>query len=271
MKNIIVLIALGAFSAAYAQTNTSKTQLKQKQKSFLDDMSYFYWSDMRTGTLDEEVRGNTPDTSFYNMFNIRYRLNKNDRFNVQVRFAIEDTQDENGKGDRFAEDDARITYQRLLFQNKKTTVRATMGLQMPTSRGSQADEERILRLKPNIVIAHQFDDYNSVFFVPGYTRTLYTRGQAATADTSRFYLGSWLMYTNSYFSEKYKLRLDFETKHVHQAGAADTAIETTAWNVVAGVDMNIGGFSIFPYVVHDTFQAKAADLLGGGIQFFKVF
>lgn len=270
MKKLIAVTALLAVAGASAQS-TSEIKVKQKKKSFAEKMSYFYWSDMRTGTLNEEVRGNTPDTSMYNMFNIRYTMNDTHRVNVQVRFALNDTNDENGKGDRFAEDDARFTYQGLIYRDKKLTIRGTMGLQFPTSRGSQADEDRILRLKPNMFIGYKIDDFNSLLVVPGYTRTLYTRGQAPTDETSRYYLSSWVMWTNSYLSEKYKLRADLETKHIHQPGAADTSIETTSFNIVGGVDININGLSVFPYVVHDTFGTKSLDTLGGGLQFFKVF
>lgn len=271
MKKVIALTALMAYSAAFAQSTTSTTNITAKKKSFTDDMSYFYWSDLRTGKLNEEVRGNVPDTYFYNMFNIRYTLNDKDRFNFQIRFGLTDEYDENGKGDRFEEDDVRVTYQRLLFANDSTAVRLTAALQLPTSRDSQADEDRIVRLKPNVIISHNFDDYNSLLVVPAYTRTIYTKGQAPTDETSRYYMSSWVMYTNKYLSDKYVLRADLETKHVHMNGKADTALETTAFDLVVGVDMNLAGTSVFPFLVHDTMGVKAVDQLGGGIQIFKVF
>ena len=262
---------MGFFSSSVdAQTAKITKKMRAKPKSFTDYLSYFYWSDLRTGRLDSDVRGGTPDTYMYNMFNARYTFNPSHRINFQLRFGLTDEIDENG--DRFDEDDTRVTYQGLLFKNKQTTMRITLGFQLPTSKGSQLDEDRIVRLKPNLIISHKIDDYNSLLVVPSYTRDIYSQSQGNPTETSKFYLGSWVAYSNKYLSDKYVFRADLETKHIQMAGMSDMDFKTTSFKLLVGVDCNIAGASIYPYLVQDTLDTTfAANRLGGGVQIFQVF
>lgn len=275
MKNIVITACLLAIASTFilpdakAQTAKITKRMRAKPRSFTDDLSYFYWSDTRTGILDEEVRGEVPDTYSYNMFNARYTVNDSHRFNFQLRFGLTDEIDEGG--DRFDEDDIRFTYQFLIYKDKKTTIRGTAGFQMPTSRGSQEDKDRVFRLKPNLIISHKIDDLNSLLIVPGYTRDIYARSQGEGSTNSRFYLSSWVAYSNKYLSDKYVLRADLETRHSHIAGQGDFALKTTNLKVLVGVDCDIAGTSIYPYLVQDTLGTLATDRLGGGFQIFRVF
>ena len=255
--------------SAKAQTAQITKRMRAKPRSFTDNLSYFYWSDLRTGTLDSDVRGQTPDTSFYNMFNARYTVNENHRFNFQIRFELSDQIDHHE--DRFDEDDSRFLYQFLFYKNASTTIRGTAAFQLPTSESSQADEDRLFRLKPNLIVSHKIDDYNSILFVPSYTRDIYSRSQGFGSTNSRFYLGTWVAYSNKYLSDKYVLRADLETKHIHMAGQDDLALKTTSFKFLLGVDCDLAGTSVYPYLVQNTLGKLASDQLGGGFQIFRSF
>lgn len=274
MKKIIALTTLLAASGSFAaSTNTTTTEVK----SIKDRISTWYYGEIDTDRVsnnDDEGLGQQ-GTDFLNYLNIGYEINSSNVFNLTLRMNATDKISGNGEGDRYEELDPRVAVKTTIFKNEKSSLKWNTMFELPASRYSNYEhgDERITRFKPSMTYSTKIDDYNSLILFGGFNKTFYKRNTASVDETSRHYLTSWISYTNSALSEKYKLKIDFEGLMRHNAGKDDLNVTASSGEerILAGVNTEIAGTDLFFYAQHDPSLVKAADKVGAGVQIFKVF
>jgi hypothetical protein len=276
MKRIIALTALIAATGSFAATTTSTTKVETSDKSIKERIGVWYFGEIYTARLSDSdnVKGDKK-TDFINYINVSYELSSKTKANLTLRNNITDRQASNGSGDRYEELDPRVSIASTLMKNDKSSLSVRMTAELPMSRYSnyKHGDKRITRLKPSMTYSTKIDDYNSLILFGGFIKTMYNESSKSVDSTSRHYLTSWISYTNSSLSEKYKFRIDFEGLMRHQAGTADTNVAASAGEerILTGVNFDIAGIDIFAYAQHDPSIIKAANMLGGGVQIFKSF
>lgn len=276
MKKIIALTALIAATGSFAATTTSTTKVETSNKSIKERIGVWYYGEIDTDRVSDSdnVKGDKK-TDFVNYLNISYELSSKTKANLTLRNNITDRQASNGSGDRYEELDPRVSVGTTLMKNDKSSLSAKMTAEIPMSRYSnyKHGDKRITRLKPSMTYSTKIDNYNSLMVFGGFNKTMYNKSNNSVDSTSRHYVTSWISYTNSFLSEKYKFRVDLEGVMRHQAGTADTNIASSAGEerIVSGVNFDLAGIDIFAYAQHDPSIIKAANMLGAGVQIFKSF
>ncbi|MFT6633450.1 MAG: hypothetical protein ACJAS4_003420 [Bacteriovoracaceae bacterium] len=276
MKRIIALTALIAATGSFAATTTSTTKVETSDKSLKERIGVWYYGEIDTDRVSDSdsIKGDKK-TDFVNYLNISYELSSKTKANLTLRNNITDRQASNGSGDRYEELDPRVSIGTTLMKNDKSSLSAKMTAELPMSRYSnyKHGDKRITRLKPSMTYSTKIDDFNSLMVFGGFNKTMYNESSKSVDSTSRHYLTSWISYTNSSLSEKYKFRIDLEGVMRHQAGTADTNVAASAGEerIISGVNFDIAGIDIFAYAQHDPSIIKAANMLGAGVQIFKSF
>ncbi|MDP7320041.1 MAG: hypothetical protein QF441_05500 [Bacteriovoracaceae bacterium] len=280
MKRILGLMALtvmtSALGATSTTTSTSKTTLTQKSKSFTEKFSFWYFTELYSMklTTDDNVPGDKK-TDWVNYLNTSYEIDSLSSFNLTLRANITDRQADRGQGDRYQELDPRISYKRVLHKTATSSLRLSLTFEIPMSRYSdyKHGDQRITRFKPSLSYSKKIDDYNTILLFAGFNKTYYKQSRTSIENNSRHYITSWFSYVNSALSEKYKLRFDAEGVMRHNGGTSDLNIASSSGEerLLAGVNFDIAGLDMFPYIQHDPSIVKATNNLGGGIQVFKAF
>jgi hypothetical protein len=276
MKRIIALTALIAATGSFAATTTSTTKVETSDKSLKERIGVWYYGEIDTDRVSDSdsIKGDKK-TDFVNYLNISYELSSKTKANLTLRNNITDRQASNGSGDRYEELDPRVSIGTTLMKNDKSSLSAKMTAELPMSRYTnyKHGDKRITRLKPSMTYSTKIDDFNSLMVFGGFNKTMYNESSKSVDSTSRHYLTSWISYTNSSLSEKYKFRIDLEGVMRHQAGTADTNVAASAGEerIISGVNFDIAGIDIFAYAQHDPSIIKAANMLGAGVQIFKSF
>ena len=270
MKAIIGLSILLAASAVIASATTTK-KVKISDKSFKERVGIWYY-----GEIDRNAFTKAPEldnnNDFLNYLNISYEINSKAKFNLTLRNNLTDRNAENGEGDRYEEYDPRIGAEYVLMKNSKSKLKVKLVFEVPMSRYS-FDDERITRLKPSITYTTQIDDNNKILLFAGFNKTYYKESAKPIDETSRHYVTSWISYTNSTFSEKYRFRVDIDGLMRHQEGQGDFGLKasSTEERIIAGVNFELAGLDLFPYLQHDPSGLQALNTLGAGVQIFKAF
>lgn len=271
MKKLLALVALCAVGAAYSADTTSTKKIDVKKQSFTERLKGYYYGALSRSYLSTEEY-DAPNTGFVNYLNAGYKLTNDTSISTTFRFQLLDSRDENGKGDRFRELDQRVAISTKLYKGEKFNLSAGFTYELPTSRESQ-DDERYGRMKPSVSGTYTFDDYNSLFTFLGYNRTLRPEATASVDAYSRFYTTTWMIYTNKYLSEKYVLKIEYAHTMDQIAGSGDNALkkDDAGEELNIGVDADIAGVSVNPYIMHNPSRLKASNQLGAGLNIFKAF
>lgn len=269
MKKIIAISTLLAAASTMAATTSTK-KIDVSEMSITERMGGYIYLNPEKDTLSKE-EVDTTDSNVLTYLQANYKITNDAKISGTFRVDMNDSLDENGKGDRFEELDPRLAISSKLWKNDTVSIAGNFTVEVPTSRASIANG-KTARIKPAISATTKIDDYNTLFTWLGYNRDIYSEAPDAVADTSRFYYTPWIIYTNSYLSEKYQLKLEYSSVVRHISGAADTQIrksETDTLNF--GVVTDIYGVEVNPYLQNDVSEVKAANTLGGGVQIFKAF
>ena len=266
MKKLLTLTALFAAVSGISAETTSTKKIDVKNQSFMERVGGYYYTVLSKGLLSSEDQSE-PDSAWLNYLNASYKLSKDTSISTTLRFEVVDS----NSGDRFNELDQRVAISSKIYNEGMFSAKAYMTVELPTSRNSQ-DDDRIMRLKPAVALTTKFDDYNTLMTYGGFNKTMYNSANNSIADTERHYYSTWIVFTNKYISEKYVLKAEYSSTLSHVAGTSDLTIrkdENDELNL--GVEFNIAGFDINPYIVHGPSGLKASNTLGGGVQVFKPF
>lgn len=276
MKKFIALTTLIAASGTFAATSTSTTKVETSKKTLKERIGVWYYGEIYTARVDDDqnVKGDKK-TDFVNYLNVSYEIDSKSKANLTLRNNITDRQAANGSGDRYEELDPRIAVDRVLMKTDKSSLKAKLMFEVPMSRYSNyaKGDKRITRFKPSMTFSTKIDDRNNLMIFGGFNKTYYHEARGSVESTSRHYVTSWISYTNTSLSEKYKLRLDLEGVMRHQGGTSDLNIASSAGEerIVAGVNFDLAGLDLYPYLSHDPSIVKATNTLGAGVQIFKSF
>jgi len=270
MKSIAMSLCLVA-TTSFAATTTSSTQVDISKKSFKDRLTGYYFGEIASDTLSTE-EGDAADNAFANYFNIGYKISNDTKISTTTIFKIVDSNDENGKGDRFVESDQRVALGSTIFKKDKTTLKAGLRMDLPTSRGSQ-DKDKIIRIRPNASVGYKFDDYNNIEYWTGFYKDIYQQAESSVDETSRHFLLNEITYYNTYLSENYAFKLVYDGYLEHVPGTADNNIrkDDTTEAIYVGIETEVAGMTLNPYLAHNPSAMRATNKLGGGISLFKSF
>lgn len=267
MSKLLTLLALSAFlyQVCYAQTSTTEVK-KVSEKSFVERLSGYYYMDLNKAVVSKEDK-DVPNSYWLSYINAGYQISEDTSISTTFRFQIIDTVDR----DRFDELDQRIGISSNLYSDDKYTFSAMLTIELPTSRGSQADH-RQMRLKPAIALNTKFDDYNNLYAFIGYNKTLYPNANQDVGSTSRHYYTPWIVYTNQYLSDKYVFKAAYSSSISHIPGTSDLNVKKDANDTLnIGTEFTVADISLNPYIMHDLSLVKSINTLGAGFQLFKSF
>lgn len=266
MKKLVTLTALLLCSFVFAEETTVTKELELSEKSFVDRLAGWYWMALSKDRMSTENQ-DEPTSQWVNFLNVNYRLTKNTVLATIFRFNLVDADQE----DRFEELDQRLSLDSTLWEHGKFKLQSWLTVELPTSRESQADD-KIARINPALGLNYKIDDYNNLFTWAAFNKHFYQDPQNEVAESERHFFTTWIVYTNKYLSEKYVFRAEYSSALAHVPGTADTTIrkkENDSLNL--GVTVDINGFQVNPYVIHEVSYIKALNTLGGGLQVFKPF
>ena len=263
MKKLIALTTLVAAGSSMA--NTTETKIDVKDMSIADRISYSYFMEFDKDRLNED-KVSSPDAEIYQSFTMKYKLTNDLTASINPRFSMTD----DNPADNFQEHDVRVGIKKsnlFAMANGAITGSATLKLELPTSKGSQ-DSDKITKIKAYLGVNAKIDNYNNLFVMPYLNKSINSQASDSVAEYSRHNISTYISYSNSALSETAKFRSDVELSHSHIAGNADNSLMADAGDerILAGVDFDVKGTSVYPYVSHDPSTVKAANNLGAGIQ-----
>ncbi len=267
MKKKILATTLGLLTAASsiaASTTTSQTNLEQKNNSLIEKIDIAYFGEFLQPKVDTEEA----NADFYNLAIIDYKLDNGAKLVLQPRFSLVDSAQ-----DRFVEYDLRAGIKKSFTLTDKLSLFSQARVQLPTSKGSQADDTLIMGVRTTQLLTAKIDDFNSLTAGGTITKTLRTKANSTVDEYSRHNLLPYISYVNSAMSEKFALRVDLEGYLAHMAGKSDLHFKNVIGGerIIIGPDMNIAGTSIYPYLQHDPSGVKAIDQAGAGVQIYRKF
>ncbi|MBT4790889.1 MAG: hypothetical protein HON90_04910, partial [Halobacteriovoraceae bacterium] len=82
-----------------------------------------------------------------------------------------------------------------------------------------------------------------------------------------------ITYYNTYLSENYAFKLVYDGYLEHVPGTADNNIrkDDTTEAIYVGIETEVAGMTLNPYLAHNPSAMRATNKLGGGISLFKSF
>jgi hypothetical protein len=264
MKKIIALTTLVAATSALAASTTA-TKIDVSSMSLKERISFSYYGEMDKDNLDKS-KDPKQATAFYNSFTMKYKMTEDITASINPRFEVTDR----NTSDYIDEGDVRVGIKKANIYtsaNGMVSTSVTVKLELPTSKGSE-DSDKLTRVKLYVGTNVKIDDYNNFYFLPYYNKSINTQSAESVGETAKYNISSWSSYTNSSFSEKALLRLDIETSISHMSGYTDNNLKSDKGDerILAGVDFDMAGTSVYPYLQHNTSGVKAADMLGAGVQ-----
>lgn len=261
-STVLCLGALMCTNLAYAETKTTKnltsTSIQKKEiENWQSKTSLLYWGEAVKKRINE-ADSNAPDSKIANLIFIRYKLSSTLKLEIIPRFYMSDN-----KEDKFTEQDTRIGLSATAWEsvNKKTSLWTALRFELPHTQESQ-NNEKLTMLKVYTAINHHFDQYNSLTLLTTFNKEL----RKESAKSSAHNMETWASYTNSYFSENYPIRIDYEGLLTHKKGSSDLSFngEHDMFNI--GATMKFSKIKFYPYLRHDISGTKALNTLGAGFQ-----
>lgn len=273
MKKMMALTTF-TLAACMAHTalgqTTSTTKVDVSKQSFKERIGGYYWGAVSKGVLSKEEKDET-DSSFLNYLNASYKLGNDTKISTTFRFQLKDSLDENGKGDRFRELDQRIAVGTTFFSNGKYTAKAALTIELPISRASKASG-KTMRVRPSASLSAKIDNVNTLTAWTGFYKDIYPKANKSIDETTRYMIVNVLTYNNTYLSEKYSFKAEYIQTLSHNPGYADSALKKDHDDTLdLGLEMDVLGFSINPYIQHKLSEMRALNNVGGGVQIFKAF
>ncbi len=275
MKKLLAyaIASLVVLSAQAQSTGaTSEEKVKVQDKPILDRLSVAYYAEYDTDRIkehDDETLSNY-QTQWYHSFIFSAEITEVDTLQWVIRGNFNEV-----NKDAYDEYDPRVRWRHVYFSDDVATLRTDMQIELPMSRYSDYEngDRRIIRFRPSIHYIRKIDDLNSVFLYFAYQRTYYHEASASTDETVRFNFLPYISYTNTYFSENYALRIDYEAFWNHMPGENDFHFKSIGPDerILIGTSFNIGSVNLYPYLQHFTAVKKALDRTGAGLQVFATF